>query len=306
MSETLGLIGLGNMGQPIATNLLRAGYKLRVYNRTAEKAAPLVAEGAIATSHPAEVAEPGAVVFTMLADDKALEDVCLRERSFVERLGPGGIHVSMSTIAPATARRLADHHAKYKVAYVAGPVFGRPDAAAAKRLWICFSGPEPAKKRIQPILAAFTQGRFDFGEDSSAANVAKLCGNFLIAAAIEALSEALTLAEKNGLHRKQVSDMVGQTLFACPVYQGYGRHIAEHDYLPAGFRLALGLKDINLALGAAASSQTPMPLASLLRDRWLSGIAKGRADLDWSAVALGVAEDAGLKVDEHLGKTAAG
>lgn len=297
MSETLGMIGLGNMGQPIAGNLLGAGYKLRVYNRTAAKAAPLVAQGATVASHPAEVAEPGGIVFTMLADDKALEDICLPESSFVQRLGPGGIHVSLSTIAPATARKLADHHAKYQVAYVAAPVFGRPEAAAARRLWICLSGPEPAKKRIQPLVAAFTQGRFDFGADSGAANVVKLCGNFLIAAAVEALAEALTLAEKNGLDRKQVSDMMSQTLFPCPVYQIYGRLIAERNFVPAGFRLALGLKDINLALDTAGASQMPMPLASLLHDRLLSGVAKGRADLDWTAATLGVAEDAGLKAD---------
>jgi 3-hydroxyisobutyrate dehydrogenase-like beta-hydroxyacid dehydrogenase len=295
MSETIGFIGLGNMGEPIAANLIQAGYPLRVYNRTASKAAKLIEKGAASVKTPADVAAPGGIVFTMLADDRAVEEVCLPAGSFVERLGPGGIHISLSTIAPATARKLAEHHKKYQVEYLAVPVFGRPEAAAAKRLWVCTSGAAAAKQRVQSLLAAIGQAIFDFGDDPGAANVLKLCGNFLIASAIEALAETFALARKNGIDPKSVADFFGKTLFACPVYQGYGKSIAEQRFEPAGFRLALGLKDINLVLQTAASSAVPMPLASLLRDRWLTGIAKGRGDMDWTAVALGVAEDAGLK-----------
>ena len=292
MPETLGFIGLGNMGEPIAANLLAAGYALRVYNRTPSKAAPLVAKGAVVAGSPADVAVPGGVVLTMLSDDKALDEVCLAPGSFVEKLGPGGIHISISTIAPATARRLAEHHTKHGVAYVASPVFGRPDAAAAKRLWVCISGPASARNRVQPILAAIGQGTFDFGEDPGAANVAKLCGNFLIAANLEALAELLTLAEKSGLSKKSVAELMGTF---SPMHKNYASLMADQKFSPAGFRLALGLKDINLVLQTAASCQTPMPLGSLLHDRWLSALAKGRGDLDWSAVALDAAEDAGLK-----------
>jgi 3-hydroxyisobutyrate dehydrogenase-like beta-hydroxyacid dehydrogenase len=295
MPETIGFIGLGNMGEPIAANLIQAGYALRVYNRTASKSAPLVAKGAVSASAAEDVATPGGIAFTMLADDRAVEDVCLPAGSFVERLGAGGIHISLSTIAPATARKLAEHHKKYQVEYLAVPVFGRPEAAAAKRLWVCTSGAAAAKQRVQPLLAAIGQAIFDFGDDPGAANVLKLCGNFLIASAIEALAETFALARKNGIDPKAVADMLGKTLFACPVYQAYGKSIAEQRFEPAGFRLALGLKDINLALQTAASSAVPMPLASLLRDRWLTAIARGRGDMDWTAVALGVAEDAGLK-----------
>jgi 3-hydroxyisobutyrate dehydrogenase-like beta-hydroxyacid dehydrogenase len=147
------------------------------------------------------------------------------------------------------------------------------------------------------MLNAIGQGLFDFGEDAGAANVVKLCGNFLIAAAIEALSESLVLAEKNGIASKDVAEMLGKTLFACPVYQGYGKQIAEQRFEPAGFRLALGLKDINLTLQTAESNSVPMPVASLLHDRWLTAVAKGRADMDWTAVALDVAENAGLKLE---------
>jgi 3-hydroxyisobutyrate dehydrogenase-like beta-hydroxyacid dehydrogenase len=283
------------MGEAIASNLLRAGYGLRVYNRTASKAAPLVAKGATLATSPADVAHAGGIVLTMLSDDKAVEECCFPSGSFVEKLGAGGVHVSLSTIGPGTARKLAEHHAKFKVDYVASPVFGRPDSAAAARLWVIVSGAPEAKKRIQPILTIIGQGVFDFGEDAGGANVVKLCGNFLIAAAIEAIAESLALAEKNGLNKKDVAELFGKTLFASPIYQGYGRQIVERRFEPAGFRLALGLKDITLAQEAATTSDMPMPLATFLRYRWLSGVTKGRENLDWSAVALGIAEEAGLK-----------
>jgi len=295
MPETLGFIGLGSMGTPIATNLLQAGYGVRVFNRTASKAAAATQKGAVLAANSSDVAQPGGVVLTMLADDRALEEVCLAGGSFVERLGPGGVHISLSTIAPATSRRLAEHHANFKVDYVAAPVFGRPAAAAAKLLWIVVSGPAAAKQRVHPILNAIGQGTFDFGEDPGGANVVKLCGNFMIAAAIEALSEGLTFAQLNGLDKKAVAEMFGKTVFACPAYQNYGRQIAEEKFDTAGFRLRLGLKDINLAIQTAAASSMPMPLASLLRDRWLGAVAKGRGDMDWTAIALDVAADAGVK-----------
>ena len=295
MAETLGFIGLGNMGEPIAANLMAAGHALRVYNRTASKAAPLVAKGATLAKAPADVASPGGIVFTMLADDRAIEELCLGPGSFVEKLGPGGIHVSISTISPATARRLAEHHARHKVEYVASPVFGRPEAAAAKKLWVCTSGHAAPKTRVRPLLEAIGQGIFDFGEDAGAANVVKLCGNFMIASAIETISESLTLAEKNGIDKNAVADLFGKTLFACPVYQGYGKSIAAEIFEPAGFRLALGLKDVSLALATATASSVPLPIGSLLHDRYVAAIAKGRADLDWTAIALGVAEDAGIQ-----------
>jgi len=295
MAETLGFIGLGNMGELIAANLMAAGHALRIYNRTASKAAPLVAKGATLANAGADVASPGGVVFTMVADDRAIDELCLSPGSFVEKLGPGGIHVSLSTIAPATARRLAEHHARHQVEYVASPVFGRPEAAAAKKLWVCTSGHAAAKMRVRPLLEAIGQGIVDFGEDAGAANVVKLCGNFMIAAAIETIAEALALAEKNGVDKNSVAELFGRTLFACPVYQGYGKSIAAETFEPAGFRLALGFKDVSLALSTATASSVPLPVASLLHDRYLAAIAKGRGDMDWTAIALGVAEDAGLK-----------
>jgi len=292
MAETLGFIGLGNMGEPIALNLLAAGYGLRVYNRTPSKVAPLVARGGLAAKTVAEVASAGGIVLTMVADDRALEDLCLAPGSFVEKLGAGGVHISLSTIAPATARRLSAHHAKHKVDYLASPVFGRPDAAAERKLWVCTSGPGGARRRAEPIFEAIGQGVLHFGDEPGAANVVKLCGNFLIASTIEALAELMVFAEKNGVSKSAVADMIGKF---SPLHRGYAKLIAEQKFEPAGFRLALGFKDINLVLQTAAESVTPLPMASLLYDRWLSAVAKGRGDLDWSAVALGAAEDAGLK-----------
>ncbi len=294
MNESIGFVGLGNMGEPMASNLLKAGYALRAYNRTPSKAASLVGQGAKLVPQPREVAEPGGIVITMLSDDRALEGAVADDNGLLKRLGPGGIHLSMSTVSPATARNLAERHRRYGVAYLAAPVFGRPDAAAAHKLWICLSGPRAAKDRVQPILSALGQAVFDFGEDPGAANVVKLSGNFLIASAIEAMAEAITLAEKNGIDRVRLIDMLAQTMFACPIYQNYGKAIVQEDYKPARFRLSLGLKDIDLVLQTAASSKTPMPLASMLRDRFISAIAKGREELDWAAFALGASEDAGL------------
>ena len=297
MNNIVGFIGLGSMGLPIAMNLLESGYKLRVYNRTLQKAQPLVDKGAELGKSPADVVEPGGIVISMLANDQALEDVVLGENGILEKLGNGGIHISMSTISPTTAQNLAQQHEQKGTHYLAAPVFGRPDAAAARKLWICLSGNGAAKERVLPLLNVLGQKVFDFGEQVSAANVVKLSGNFLIISAIEAMAEAFTLAEKNGIDRSQVAELFGQTLFACPIYQNYGRMIAQEQYEPAGFKLALGLKDVELALQTAKESQMPMPFASLVRDRLISSIAKGRGDIDWTGLALGVSEDAGLKAN---------
>jgi len=282
------------MGQPISTNLLKAGFDLRVYNRSAHKAKPLVDLGAQQVSRPCDVMEPGGIVVSMVANDNALESITLGEDGLLSRLGPGGVHISMSTIAPATARRLGELHAERECFYVAAPVFGRPEAAAAGKLWIVSAGPQAGKERVGQILAAIGQKTFDFGEAPESANLVKLIGNFLIASAMEAMAEALTLAEKNGVERTAVIEMLSQTIFASTIYQNYGRSIARKQYTPVGFEMQLGLKDINLALQTAAQSNVPMLLASLLHDRLLTGVAKGRGEMDWMALALGVSEDAGL------------
>jgi len=293
MAERIGFVGTGNMGLPMATNLIRAGFVVRVYNRTPGRALSLAGLGAEIAPDIKTVVEPGGILVTMISDDLALEEIALG--GAIDRMAPGGVHISMSTVSPAVARKVARQHEALGVYYVAAPVFGRPEAAAARKLWICVSGAEEARQKVAPVLEALGQKVFEFGEDPGAANVVKLAGNFLIGSALEAVSEALTLAEKNGIDRGRFVDLMGQTLFACPVYQNYGRALAEERYQPPGFRLALALKDINLVMGTAASSTVPMPLASLLHDRMLSGVAKGRGGMDWSVIGLEVMEGAGLR-----------
>lgn len=294
MTAAIGIIGLGSMGEPMARNILGAGYKLRAYNRTAAKTEALAREGATIVSRPADAAERGGIVVTMLANDAAVEEVVAGASGFASVLGEGGVHISMSTVAPETSRKLAALHARHGSHYLAAPVFGRPEAAAARKLWICQSGAESAKRIARPVLEALGQGIHDFGEDPGAANVVKLCGNFLILAAIEAMAEAFVLAEKSGLDRGAVSAFFGQTIFACPIYQNYGRILAGRSYRPAGFRLPLGMKDVKLVQGAAEEARVPMALADLLHARLLSSLAKGREDFDWTAIELLVAEGAGL------------
>jgi 3-hydroxyisobutyrate dehydrogenase-like beta-hydroxyacid dehydrogenase len=295
MRPVIGFIGLGNMGQPMAVNLLKAGYAVRVWNRSPARAAPLAAQGALCVFRLEEVAEPGALLVSSLANDRVLEEVVGANHELLRRLGPGGIHVSTSTVAPETSRRLAEGHKRHGVTYLAAPVLGRPDAAAAAKLWIFLSGQSEAKERAQPVLRALGQGVFDLGEDPGAANVVKLACNFLLASAIEAMAEAFTLAEKNGIERRRLADLLAQTVFDCPAYRNYGRQIAEQRYEPALFKLSLGLKDVSLVLQTAASSLVPLPLASLLHDHLLAAAAKGRGDLDWTALAGEVSEAAGLR-----------
>ncbi len=290
-TKAVGFVGLGSMGAPIAKNVLEAGYHLRVYNRDARKGEDIVKAGAQRGEGPADVVEAGGIVITMLANDEAVESVT---QNFLPKLGPGGVHVSMSTISPSLSRRMVELHKQHECDYVTAPVFGRPDAAAAKKLWIVVAGDEQAKERVKPMLAAVSQGIFDYGDDPAIANIIKIGGNFMIASAMEAMGEMLTLAEKNGVDRSKVIDMFTQTLFGAPAYKNYGPAIAERKYEPVGFQLKLALKDLNLILGAAEEAQMPMPLANLLHDRLLRGVSNGRGGQDWVALTQTIDEDAGV------------
>lgn len=292
MSEAIGFIGIGAMGKPIAKRLIEAGYRVSVYNRTPSKAAPLVEQGARQAASPAEAVESGGIAITMLSNDEAAEAVTLGDDGVLAKLG-NGVHISMSTISPDCTRRLASRHDAQGGHYVAAPVFGRPDAAAAGKLWVVQAGPEEAKQRTAPLFEAFSQGVYDYGNDPSVANVVKLAGNFLIASAMEAMAEAFTLAEKNGVDRQTMAGMFADTLFGCPIYKNYGAMIAEQRYSPPGFTVDLGFKDMDLVRQISASVQAPMPFVSALLNRMLALRARGRGGLDWSAVGHGVSEDAG-------------
>jgi 3-hydroxyisobutyrate dehydrogenase-like beta-hydroxyacid dehydrogenase len=290
----IAFIGLGAMGSPMARNLLAAGYAVTVFNRTSGRAGELIAQGASLADSPAASVAPGGIAVSMLANDAALEAVTLGPAGLAGRLGPGGLHISMSTVSPETSRALAQAHAAQGSQLLVAPVFGRPEAAAAKKLWVCVSGADDAKARARPVLQALGQGIHDFGGEIGAANVVKLSGNFLILAAVEALAEALAFAEKNGVARDALAGFLGETILSCPIYQNYGRILAQRAYEPAGFKLELGMKDVRLVRGVAEDAQIPMPLADLLHARLLAALAKGRGQMDWTAIELSSAEDGGM------------
>jgi 3-hydroxyisobutyrate dehydrogenase-like beta-hydroxyacid dehydrogenase len=293
MRETIGFIGLGRIGSVIAANLQSAGFALRVFNRTPGKAKPLVEKGAILAKAPWEAAPAGGILVSVVSDDRALEEISSQRT--IDALGAGGVHVSMSTVSPETSRKLAELHATKGALFLAAPMFGRPEAALARKLWICTSGPDQAKARAKPIFDAISQGVFDFGAEVGAGNVVKLAGNFLLTAAIEAMAEASALAEKNGIARADLLNMFTATLFNCPVYTNYSKRLIDADFEKAGFTVPLILKDMRLVQQTAAQSRAPMPLVNLFCDRYLTLLAKGKDNLDASALALGAAEDAGLK-----------
>jgi 3-hydroxyisobutyrate dehydrogenase-like beta-hydroxyacid dehydrogenase len=293
MKETIGFIGLGNMGLALASNLLKAGFGLRVYNRTPEKAGPLLEQGAVLARSPAEAAAPGGIVVTMVSDDLALEGITLGANGLLASLG-NGVHLSMSTIAPRTARRLASLHRERGGSYVASPVFGKPDVARQAKLWVVTAGDASARARVRPLQEAVGRQVFEFGDDPGAANAIKLAGNFLLGAAIEAMAEAFTLAQKHGVPREQTHQFFSHTLFDCFVYQAYGKLVASEHYQPVGARPSLIRKDFGLVLEAAKEMLAPMPLASLIHDRLTSTVAKGREDIDWSGFAREISESAGL------------
>jgi len=294
INESIGFIGLGSMGKPMAENLLAAGYRLRVFNRSPDKAASLAEMGATVVSAPADTAETGGIVMSCVADDDALETIVGRSDELTERLGQGGIHVSMSTILPETADRLSRRHAVRGGYYVAAPVMGRPDLVKAGGQSYYVAGNAKAKERIRPVLEKIGAQIFDFGENPADANTAKLGANFLIAASIEAMSEAFALVEKNGVDPSALHEALSSTLFACPIYQNYGRNILDAAYRTPLFKLALGLKDIRLISRTADASGTPMRFASVLKDRFLSAMAHGRSDYDWTGIAAEIRDEAGL------------
>ncbi len=295
MTETIGFIGLGSMGRPMANNLLAAGFDLRIYNRTPGKTVDLIASGARAVATPVEAVVPGGIVVTMVANDAALEAVTLGVEGIASGLGSGGVHLSMSTVSPQLARRLADVHREHGSHYVAAPVLGRPAAAAAGKLFILLSGSTEAKERVASLLAVMGQATRDLGDDPTQGHVAKLAANFMILSLVEVYAEVLTFAEKNGIGRQDMAQLFGDTILNVPLFHLYGELLARENYASPGFRLALGLKDIELILATGALSRTPTPVADLVHNRLLTAVAKGRSELDVTALALGVSEDAGLR-----------
>ncbi|MCJ2093435.1 NAD(P)-dependent oxidoreductase [Methylobacterium sp. J-072] len=285
----VGFIGLGRMGRGMAASLARAGHRVRVWNRSPEAAQGL--DGVIPVASAAE-AFAGDAVITMLADDAALEAVIV-SGGLLDQPERPGLHIGMSTVSVALARQLAAVHERAGVPYISAPVFGRPDVAEAGKLNIVAAGAAALLDRAAPLLDAMGAKTWRFGEEPSRANAVKLAGNFMLISAIEAMGEACALTEGHGVAGADFLDLMTNTLFAAPVYKGYGASIAQNRYEPPGFGLKLGAKDVRLALQAAEGAGVPMPFASVLRDGLIEAISHGDGEKDLAALARVSARRAG-------------
>ena len=289
----IAFLGLGQMGIGMAANLIKAGHNLTLYNRSRGKAAHLIALGASEAETPAQAVQSAQFAFTMVAADDALETVTYGDHGILSALPKDAIHISSSTISVALSEKLTLAHAEHGQNFLSAPVFGRPDAAAAARLAIVTAGPHHIIETAQPLFDAIGQKTFILGDHPPIANLVKLSGNFLIASVIESLGEAMALVGKAGVDLHAYLDMLTNTLFAAPVYKTYGALIANQNFEPAGFAAPLGQKDIRLTLAAAEHLGVPLPIASLLRDRFLTLISNGGENLDWSAISKLAAKDSG-------------
>jgi 3-hydroxyisobutyrate dehydrogenase-like beta-hydroxyacid dehydrogenase len=292
------------MGAAIARNLIRAGHKLTVYNRSKERMTALAAEGApVALADSAGAAARQAeVVLTMLADDRAVEATVLGDGGVLGTLPAGAVHVSLPTISVALSERLTREHAQRGQHFVSAPVFGRPDAAAAAKLVVVVAGPSVAVERCLPLFSAIGQATHRLGEEPPRANLVKLSGNFLIATLIEALGETYALTRKAGIAPGDFHAVLKSLIGGAPIFARYAGLIADSAFEPAGFELYLGLKDLRLLLQASEAAAVPMPLSGPIRDSFLHGISHGLGHADWSSVALCSAERAGLSGQDPRAK----
>jgi 3-hydroxyisobutyrate dehydrogenase-like beta-hydroxyacid dehydrogenase len=289
----LAFIGLGNMGTPMARNLIRAGHEVRVYNRTQAKAEALASEGARVADSPGAACRDAEVVMTMLADDRAVEEVVFGDHGILGGLKNGCVHVAHSTISTSLARRLSTEHGHRGQDYLSAPVFGRPEAAETKKLVVVAAGHGAIVDRSRPLFDAIGRAAFVVGSEPWQANAIKICGNFMIMSMLESFAEAFATLRKSNVAPQTFVDVIN-TLFQSPVYGNYGRIMASEEFEPAGFALRLGLKDARLALQMADESAAPMPAASLIHDHFLDALAHGQGDMDWSSIARVVARNAGL------------
>jgi 3-hydroxyisobutyrate dehydrogenase-like beta-hydroxyacid dehydrogenase len=288
----IGFIGLGHMGSAIAGNLLKGGHELVAWNRSPAAVERLVARGAHAAQTAAE-AMRCEVVFSMLAEDRVVEDVIVGSGALAAAHS-GAIHVNLATVSVAFAERMEALHEDHGMAYVAAPVLGRPDLAAAGGLAVLAAGPAEAVETVRPLLALIGARTWPIGERAHLANVVKIACNFSLASMIETLGEAGALAKAHGVEPAALYEVMTNTLFAAPAYKTYAALIADQRFEPAGFKLPLGLKDVRLALQAGDAKHVPLPVGSLLRDQLLAAISAGDAEKDWSALSQVAFRNAGL------------
>src|SRR5271170_3538895 len=287
----VGVIGLGHMGHAFAVNLIEDGHQVFVYDRDPKRAAALTS--ARAAGKLADLAACD-VVLTSLPDDDALAAVALGPEGLVSVLAPGAVHISTSTVSPAISHRVAEDHARHQQDYVAAPVLGNPDFARERKLFVLAAGPSSALEKVRPLLERLGQHLFVIGDDAAMANLFKLAANVLTATTLECMGEVLALLRKGGIDRHLAYDVLTNSLFDSRVHKTYGGKIVEERYSPPGLAAQLAIKDLRLALAEAERTAVPMPAASLVHDRLVGMVARGWAELDWSALGLLAAVDAGL------------
>jgi len=288
----IGFIGLGHMGSAIAANLLAAGHELTVWNRSPGPAKKLAEKGAHIASNLEDTLQ-GDVLFSMLANDDAVRQVGL-DGPLLSRARPGLVHVNLATISIDLADELSNAHGALALGYVAAPVFGRPDVAAAGNLTVVAAGSPVDIAFVKPLLEVIGGRVVVAGDRPKQANLFKLAGNFMLSAAIESMSEAFALVRKGGIDAHLFHDALSASLFACSVYQGYGDAIVNERFEPAGFPVRLGMKDVRLALEAARELYVPIPLAGLVHDHFVEASVAGFADKDWASLGSLLASKAGL------------
>jgi len=289
--ERIGVVGLGHMGHAFAANLVEDGYEVLAYDREPARAAALT--GARAAAQLADLAGCD-VVLTSLPNDEALTAVALGDAGLLGVLAPGAVHISTSTVSPAVSRRVAEEQARHHQHYVAAPVLGNPDFARERKLFILAAGPRSPVDKVRPLLGRLGQRLFLIGEDPASANLLKLAANTLTATTLECMGEVLALLRKGGIDQHLAFDVLTNSLFDSRVHKAYGEKIVEGRYDPPGMAVPLAIKDLRLALAEAEHAAVPMPAASLVHDRLVAMAAHGWSDLDWSALGLLAAVDAGL------------
>lgn len=290
----VGFIGLGAMGLPMAQSILKAGFPLWVYNRTKEKAAPLLGKGVKWAASPAELAAECDILVSMIANDAALKEIVEGPSGILSSSKKPAIHISMSTVSPDLIDSLEKRHNEEKVTFLAAPVTGRPDRAEQGALWIFLAGDPQAKKTATPVLEAMSVKIFDLGNHPRQASLFKLCNNFMILSFIESFSEAATMLEKAGISTEKAAEIWGNSLFDCLALHIYAPILSSKNFEKGGFALNLGLKDMRLLQACADHSQVPMPFLSAIHEKLLMSMNLGREKFDWSAIALVTSEQAGI------------
>jgi 3-hydroxyisobutyrate dehydrogenase-like beta-hydroxyacid dehydrogenase len=290
--EKVGFLGLGKMGAPMARNIMKAGFELSVYNRTPAKMNPLVQLGALGTDTPMKAAMGTDVVFSCLMDDQSMMDVVLGDNGLLGGLRRGGIHIGTATISLGCAVKLSELHRTHGSHYLAAPIFGRPNAAEQGTLLTYIAGNAEVTEACEGLFKTYSRSQVYVGEDYRIANSIKLTFNFMLIALIEMFSEVIVLAEKSGIGSEMMSELITSVL-AHPALKEYVTRMHYRDFEPA-FELRAGFKDVELMLQASSEALSPLPIARLVREKFLTALAHGMADMDWSAIYEVTRKSAGL------------